>query len=433
MTSSRIDPTLRFLFDLQFFGIKAGLENVRTLLSFLGNPERRYPSIHIAGTNGKGSTASMIASILTASGHRTGLYTSPHLVDFNERVRIDGKAIPRGEIIRYTECLKPIIRKTGATFFEATTAMAFKHFAEGGVDVAVVETGLGGRWDATNVITPIASVITNIGLEHTEYLGSTLSRIAFEKAGIIKSSVPCVTGVVQPDALGTLRRIAASRGSDLISADRFSSVEIVDRSLNDLRVRLQTREARYENLAISLAGDHQARNAQLAVLAIERIRMAGGIRGLSKGRIIDGLASIRRNTGLRGRLDLVRTRPRVIADVAHNPDGAMTLSRSLRALGAGTFLTVFGVMRDKDYRSMAGVLAPLSRLVIAVRPEGGRALETGAILDAFHRIGQSAIDGESVANGMNKALQEVREGEPILVTGSHYLVGELLKFFNSDA
>ena len=430
---SRPDTSLRFLYDLQFFGIKAGLGNIRNLLSFLGNPERCFPSVHIAGTNGKGSTASMIASILTASGYRTGLYTSPHLVDFTERIRIDGKPIPREEVIRYTESMKPAIRRTKATFFEATTAMAFKYFAENAVDVGVIETGLGGRWDATNVVMPIVSVVTTIGLDHTEFLGNTVSHIAFEKGGIIKPSVPCVTGVVQRDALRTLRALAGSRGSELMRADRCSSVEVADRSLTHIRVTLRTPDALYENLSVALPGDHQARNAQLAVLSVECIRERQRFGRISKDRIIEGLASIRRNTGLRGRLDLVRNHPRVIADVAHNPDGAITLTRSLQALGGGTFLTVFGVMRDKDYRSMIGVLAPFSRLAIAVRPDGDRALESGTILEGFHALGRRAIDGGTVAHGMAAALGEAREDEPILVTGSHFVVGELLRFLDSDA
>ena len=428
---SRADSTLRFLFDLQFFGIKAGLGNIRTLLTFLGNPERRFASIHVAGTNGKGSTAAMIASVLTAAGYRTGLYTSPHLLDFAERIRIDGRMIPRDEVIRYTECMKPTIQRTGATFFEATTAMAFKYFAEKGVDAGVVETGLGGRWDATNVITPVVSVITTIGLEHTEYLGNTLSQIAFEKGGIIKPSVPCVTGVVQHGALRTLRRVAASRGSELSDVDSFSSVKIVDRSLTGVRVKLRTRGVCYGDVAIGLPGDHQARNAQLAVMAIERVRKLHGFERISKEQIVDGLARIGRNTGLRGRLDLVRNRPMVIADVAHNPDAIKTLTHSLRSLGGGNFVVVFGVMRDKDYRSMIRLIAPFSRLAIAVRPEGVRALETGAIVGSFHALGRCAIDGGTVARGVAAALRAARGGEPILVTGSHYVVGELLKFLNS--
>jgi dihydrofolate synthase/folylpolyglutamate synthase len=422
--------TLRFLFNLQFFGIKAGLETIRELLTFLGNPERRFPAVHIAGTNGKGSTASMIASILTASGYRTGLYTSPHLVEFSERIRIDGKPIPRQEIIRYARLMRALIEKLKGTFFEATTAMAFKYFADKRVDVAVIETGLGGRWDATNVITPLVSVITNIGLEHTEYLGSTIPRIAFEKGGIIKHGAPCITGATQPPALKKLQAIAGKRGARLIRADRASSVEIVTRSIDRLQVKLQAQGSRKEPLTISLAGDHQARNAQLAVLAVRQLQQKGAFRRISGPGVRSGMRSIRRHTGLRGRLELVHEDPWMIADVAHNPDSIATLIGSLRRLVCGNFLTVFGVMRDKNYREMIRRLAEVSRLVIAVRPRTGRALETRAIVEHVQDAGTCAIDGGSVASGAGMALKAAGRGEWILVTGSHYVVGELLIFLN---
>lgn len=432
MRLSRADSTLRFLLDLQFFGIKAGLDNIRAILSFLGNPERRFPSVHIAGTNGKGSTAAMIASILTASGYRTGLYTSPHLVEFEERIRIDGRKIPRGEVLAYTESIKPAIRQTRATFFEATTAIAFKYFQEEKVDVAVIETGLGGRWDATNVILPELSVITNIGLDHTEYLGNTLSRIAFEKGGIIKPGVPCLTGVTQRGPLRVLRNLARLRGSELMTVTSSSPVSLIDRSLTGIRVNLRTSERVYKDLEISLPGDHQARNAQLAVTAAEEMGERGGFGRVSGSRIKGGLASIRENTGLRGRLELLRTDPFVIVDVAHNPDGTATLTRALKALGAGSFLVVFGVMRDKDYHGMIEALAPFTRLAFGVRPHGVRALETGTILRGFHSNGCGAVDGGTVREGFEDALREARDGEAILVTGSHYVAGELLKSLNFD-
>ena len=312
--------TLRFLYDLQLFGIKVGLENIKSLLSFLGNPEKRLTCIHIAGTNGKGSTAAMIASILTASGYKTGLYTSPHLIDFPERIRIDGESISRRIIVELTKSLRPIIERRRATFFEATTAIAYQYFADQEVDVAVIETGLGGRWDATNVITPILSIITNIGLEHTEYLGKTYSHIAFEKGGIIKPGVACLTGTTNKAALNTLRRIAKRKASHFSRAPGISSDEIRHRSLSGLRANIRTKRTMYRNLDIRLAGDHQASNAQLALLAMEEMQDAGFER-VSKKSVRDGLRSIRKNTSFRGRMEILSEQPPVVADVAHNPDG----------------------------------------------------------------------------------------------------------------
>ncbi|HLF14725.1 MAG TPA: Mur ligase family protein, partial [Bacteroidota bacterium] len=213
---SPADPSLRFLHGLQGSGIKAGLGNIRVLLLYLGRPERSFPSIHVAGTNGKGSTSAMIAAALTAAGFRTGLYTSPHLIDFTERIRIDGKKIPLRRVSAYTRRLRRTIRAAKATFFEATTAIAFQYFADEGVDVAVIETGLGGRWDSTNVVTPLVSVITSIGMEHREYLGNTLRKIAFEKAGIIKRGVPCVVGNIPVPAMDVIKNRAARLNSRVI-------------------------------------------------------------------------------------------------------------------------------------------------------------------------------------------------------------------------
>ncbi len=217
---STYHSTLSFLYSLQYRGMKLGLRNVRTLVRAAGNPERGFSSIHIAGTNGKGSTSSFIASCFMSAGYRTGLYTSPHLERFNERIRIDGRQIPDAEIVRITKMLRPAIQKTKATFFEATTAIAFCWFAEQGVDVAVIETGLGGRLDATNVVRPMISVITNVALDHQEYLGNTLRKIAREKGGIIKPRTPVVTASEDRNVLRVLKAIARRRKATFYQARR---------------------------------------------------------------------------------------------------------------------------------------------------------------------------------------------------------------------
>ena len=212
--------TLSYLYSLQYRGMKLGLRNVRTLVLAAGNPQRRFPSIHVAGTNGKGSTSSFIAACFTSAGYRTGLYTSPHLERFNERIRIDGLEIPDAEIVRLTRMLRPAIERTNATFFEATTVIAFSWFAREGVDVAVIETGLGGRLDATNVLKPMISVITNVALDHQEYLGNSLRMIAREKGGIIKPRTPVVTGSEDPDVIRVLKGIARKRSARFHLAGR---------------------------------------------------------------------------------------------------------------------------------------------------------------------------------------------------------------------
>ncbi len=424
---SDVTRHLRFLYSLQFFGIKLGLRNIRSLLTTLDHPERKFPTVHVAGTNGKGSTAAMIASVLTASGYRTGLYTSPHLVNFVERIRIDGETILPEIVSEYTQFLKPGIEKLKATFFETTTAMAFQYFAERGVDVAVVETGLGGRFDATNVVMPLASIITNIGIEHTEHLGKTHSRIAFEKGGIIKPAVPCFTDTTNPVAVRTLERIARSVRSPLIHSRNVSRASIRRQSLEGTIVDLKTEHASYKNLNVSLAGSHQVHNARLAVLGIEYLKSTEGFAGISASTINKGLGDIQRFSGLRGRLDLLSMRPLVIADVGHNPDGIMTLVRSLKDLCVPRVVAVFGALKEKDYDRMTAELLPVCRCVIAVQPRTERALDGTRIVEAVHSRKSRAFLGKSVKNGLILALSEAREGEPVLVVGSHYVVGEAMQ------
>lgn len=424
---SSYNETLQFLYDLQLFGIKVGLRNIRSLVTFLGHPEARFPSIHIAGTNGKGSTAAMIASILTASGYRTGLFTSPHLLHFSERIRIDGRKISEEEIVHYTRILRPSIEKNKATFFEATTAIAFQYFADEHVDVAVIETGLGGRLDATNVVTPLLSIITTIGLDHTEYLGTTLADIAFEKGGIIKRGVPCLTSVKGSSSLNVLKRMAKSKQTTIIHADIQSSRVINNSTLDGLILDITTDREIYSNLKVSLIGEHQAGNTQLAVLTAEYLRSMHRF-ATEKG-IRKGLSAIQHYTGLRGRLDIISRAPLIIADVGHNPDGIATAVSALRKMVVGKFVTLFGVMKDKDYRAMIQELSLHSRLTIAVKPQTERALASSEITSCMHQRGDKALDGKGLATGIRLAFQELREGEPLLITGSHYVAGEAMKVF----
>ncbi len=422
---------VKFLYDLQFFGMKAGLENITLLLDALGHPERSYPVIHIAGTNGKGSVSSMIASVLSSAGFKTGLYTSPHLVDFTERIRVDGKLIPRTKVIEFTVMLRPLIERIKATFFEATTAMAFQYFKESGVDVAVIETGLGGRLDATNVVTPMVSVITNIGFDHTEHLGNSLKAIAREKGGIIKKGVPIVTAEREGPAFEELARIARRKSSRLFSAGDFVRFSVRKRSLEYTDITFQTDKWREFSAQLSLAGDHQTKNAQTALAALQRLPDPFS-KQLDRRAIVDGLAGVQRRTGLRARLEVVRRNPLIVVDVAHNPQGIYTSLRSLRSLLAGRWLIVFGVMADKNFRPMVEEIGRYSRLVIAVRPLISRALDSRVLVDCFHGYGARALDGGRVAHGLALMKTEQRAGEPVVILGSHFVAGEALIFLNSE-
>jgi len=369
----------------------------------------------------------MIASVLTASGYRTGLYTSPHLRNFSERIRIDGKKITESEVVEYIKLFKPEIVARKATFFEATTAIAFKYFSDQSVDVAVIETGLGGRLDATNVITPELCVITDIGIDHTAHLGKTLKEIAFEKGGIIKPGVCCVTTASNKDALRELRLIARSQKSELVEADKFSSEHVLSCALSETKLDISISGIVFHNLTLSLSGMHQIRNLRGALTALCCLSAAGRFGKITEGSIRRGLAGIRVNTGLRGRLDVINLSPLIISDVAHNPEGMRVLTEGLRQLLPGRFVVVFGVMSDKNYSEMIRVIVPFARILIAASPRTPRALGSGKIVSCVHTAGGRAVEGVDTANCLEIARNEVRTNETIVVTGSHYVVGEVFE------
>jgi len=407
--------------------MKLGLENIRALLKFVGNPEQKFKSVHVAGTNGKGSTCSMIASIATAAGLKTGLYTSPHLVNFNERIRINGKEISDERIVEYTDQLKQKIQELNATFFEATTAIAFRYFADEKVDVGVIETGLGGRLDATNVLTPLLSIITNIGLEHTEHLGSTIQQIAWEKGGIIKPNVNCLTATEDLEALRVLQKIAQEKKVNLFQVSDVCNYAIVRKEEEGIVFDVRTKENHYPDLFVGLCGEHQSKNAQLALFAAEYLNNQKYL-PLTRTSIYEGLKEVRKNTGLRGRLEVFSTRPDLMLDVAHNPDGVRVLKNALQDYTYAKLILVFGVMKDKDYRQMIAELAPVADEVIAVQPQMERALDSETICDKFRQFGRKSINAEKVDQGVTKALKMASVEDMVLITGSHYVVGEVISY-----
>jgi dihydrofolate synthase/folylpolyglutamate synthase len=409
--------------------MKFGLRNIRFLLQSVGNPEGCFPSIHIAGTNGKGSTAAFLASIAMEAGCRTALYTSPHLVRFTERIRIDGGEISEERLVAYVRALRPAIEKVRATFFEATTCVAFQYFADQGVDVAIIEAGLGGRLDSTNVLTPIASVITNIGLEHTAILGRTIGSIAREKAGIIKRTVPCVTSSEDGKALRVFRRIATLKHSRLHLAPRLVKCRVI----NEGRGTVSFRSGSFsiDNVKLGFAGPHQIRNAQLAVATFEAIRahreQQSFFRRVDSATVRRGLERVAKNTGLRGRLETSGRVRGYILDVAHNAPGTRILIDALCARGNTNLPIIFGVMKDKDYPAMVDSLSSVSSSIIAVAPSEKRALPARTLYRYIRERGIRVSYGGTVAMGLKLAKRLAR---PVLITGSHYVVGEALQFLN---
>ncbi|MDE3056471.1 MAG: bifunctional folylpolyglutamate synthase/dihydrofolate synthase [Bacteroidota bacterium] len=399
-----LQPTLDYLYGLQMFGMKLGLRNIRLLLRSTGNPQNSFPSVHVAGTNGKGSTSSMIAAVLSASGYRVGLYTSPHLIRFNERIRVNGAMISNTDIVRLTNLLRATVDELHATFFEATTAIAFKYFQRQKVDIAVIETGLGGRLDATNVLRPLVAVITTIGKDHTQQLGTTLGKIAFEKGGIIKRGIPCVVGAVPQAALLVLNRIAEGRRSRFIQARHSSAMN---------------------NVHLPLLGIHQRENFQTAIAALEELKRCGF--HISKESIRRGISRLSQLTGIHGRLEILSRSPLVILDVAHNPDGIKNAVATIQSLGFGKLHLVFGVMKDKDYRIMIRSLSALHPIVYAVQPHMERALEANAIVYEFFQRRCTGRAYASVEDGLTAALKNSKAKEMVLVTGSHYVAGDAWK------
>lgn len=420
--------TIDYLYALQKHGVKLGLENSVALMKIMGDPHRKFRTVHIAGTNGKGSTSAFIASILAAAGYRVGLYTSPHLVSFTERIRINGIPITEAKVVeiagRVRKGYQPSSsvhenRGLNPTFFEVTTAVAFTYFAEEGVDIAVVEVGMGGRLDSTNVVTPLVSVITNIDLEHTEFLGNRLELIAAEKAGVIKAGVPVVTGASQPAVLRVIQHEADAKQAPVYRLGRAFRPERIA-STGKQRFDYRGIKGSYDRCEISLLGRYQVDNACLAVAAIECLGDAGII--VSEAAIRTGLEQ----TCWEGRLEGVSRRPDIYLDGAHNPASARKLAAAVTDLKAGyrRLVLVIGILGDKDFRGILSELVPLADEVIVTRPEYSRAMDL-ASLAAEAREVHSAVDAaDTVYHAIKKAKEKAGPDDLILVTGSLYVVGE---------
>lgn len=411
---------IEYLYGLQKHGIKLGLETMRTLLGRLGNPERRFRSLHIGGTNGKGSTAALAAAMLQAAGYRVGLYTSPHLVDFRERIRVNQVMIAEAQVTELTQRLRAIVQSDLApTFFELTTAMAFLHFAESGVDVAVLEVGLGGRFDATNVVEPEACAITTIALDHQEHLGTTEAAIGFEKAGIIKSGVPVVVGRIDGPAWDVIRTTAADRGAPLMRLGKdFQAIGSGPDAFS-----YHSRSRRFDGLTCVLAGRHQLDNAACAVALLE----AAEGRGISVNEeaVRRGLQSVQ----WEGRLDVLERGPVLLLDGAHNPAAAHVLAEYLAEWSAtrpeARLILVLGMMRDKDHKRF---VEPLHRLVSEVVLTQADMARSSSVQELREVIGSQfplCHVAPSAADALALAKSRATAQDLICVTGSLMLVGEV--------
>ena len=419
-----IEEAMRYIHKTEWQGSRPGLSRISALLAMLGNPQDSLSAIHIAGTNGKGSTSAMLASVLRAEGYRTALYTSPYLYRFGERIQVDGEPIPDDALCRVTERLRPLCdsMEDSPTEFELITAAAFLYFAEREVDYAVIEVGMGGRLDATNVLShPLLSVVTGIALDHTAYLGDTVSAIAREKAGIFRSGTPAVAGMLLPEAAAVLAEEAARIGTTLTFAEEEALSDIVATPYGTSFSYRERREVR-----LPFAALYQPRNAALVLDACDALRKRG-VR-LSEESVRRGLATV----SWPGRFEYFSHEPDVVFDGSHNPEGIAAAEASIRHLYGGRILLLTGVMRDKDYASMLDCLAGCTARVFAVRPDNPRALPAAELAEAWRERGIPATPYSDVGEAMKEALREAREeGLPLFILGSLYLYREAKDAFDA--
>lgn len=413
---SSVDDHLEALYRLRRFGIKLGLETISRLMRGLGDPQNQFPSIHVAGTNGKGSIAAFLSSVLTHGGYKVGLYTSPHLVRFNERIQINGCPISDQDVARVAEAVQRIYTQgEPPTFFECATAMAFHYFASEGVDWAVVETGMGGRYDATNVIQPKVSIISNISMEHQEYLGSTLSEIAREKAGIIKQGSSAVTGVRQKSALHVIEETVREKR---VSLYRLGKEFRIRKDREGGFTYLGTNR-RWPGIQIGLIGEHQFSNAALALGALEDL-FGRGLH-LTDEAIYNGLAAAR----WPGRLEVVSEDPLVLLDGAHNPSAVRTLRKFLANSNRfQRLIMVVGILGDKAWKPMLRDFAGIADRMILTRPEYERAADPCKLASFVGTFAADPVVIPHLPEAISQALKEARPGDAVCITGSLYTVGD---------
>lgn len=412
-----IEETMSYIHATEWQGSRPGLERITALLAALGHPERRLRCLHIAGTNGKGSTSAMLDAILRAEGYRVALFTSPYLYAFGERMQVDGTPITEEALCRVIEAIRPHVDAMAdrPTEFELITAAAFYWFAEEGVDLAVIEVGMGGRLDATNVLeAPLLSIVTGISLDHTAYLGDTVEAIAREKAGILRAGTPAVAGAVTPSVRAVLTEEARKRGTAFRFSDPSALSDVVPTPYGtDFSYRDR------QGLHIPFAAIYQPENAALVLEACDALR-EGGI-PLSEEAIRHGLSAVR----WPGRFEYLSHGPDVVFDGSHNPEGIAAAHASIKRLYSGRFLLLTGVMRDKDYTAMIDTLAPDTARVFCVRPDNPRALPAAELAAAWCAAGAEATAYETVDSAMAAALATARsEGLPLFILGSLYLYRE---------
>jgi dihydrofolate synthase / folylpolyglutamate synthase len=419
--------TIDYLYDtLPMFSrigsaaFKKDLGNTLLLCERLGNPQNKFKSIHVAGTNGKGSVSHMVAAIFQTSGYKTGLYTSPHLYDFRERIKVNGNMCDQDFVVDFVRRIKPAIEDIQPSFFEITVAMAFDYFAQQEVDIAIIEVGLGGRLDSTNVITPELSIITNIGWDHMNLLGNSLPEIAFEKAGIIKQGVPIVIGEKKPETEGIFRETAAAKNAAIYFAEENFTVENYKLSVDSISISVKSKDQSTSEYHLDLPGIYQAKNLLTVLQAIDLLPKWR----LSREKIQYALMNVKRLTGLHGRWEVIHRKPTVVLEVAHNKDGIEEMLRHLENTEYERLHIVLGSVKDKDPVQVLQLL-PKKAKYYFTQAHIPRALNAEALQFKASEFGLEGNSYDDVNLALQQALTTASVNDLIIVCGSIFLVGEV--------
>lgn len=404
--------------------LKKDLHNTIVMCQNLDNPQSKFKSIHVGGTNGKGSTSHMLAAIFQQAGYKTGLYTSPHLKDFRERIRINGTMVSEDFVTDFINEQQSVIEKINPSFFEVTVAMAFSYFATQNVDIAIIEVGLGGRLDSTNVITPELSIITNISLDHTNILGNTLKEIAKEKAGIIKPGVPTIIGETQQEAKDVFIKKAQETKSELIFADQCLQAELADRKNNYLFTAVyKGSQVLYNDLALDLSGLYQLKNVVTVLQSIEILKAKGY--QIADSHVYTALKEVKSITGLQGRWQILGEEPLIICDTGHNVAGITEVLYNINAIEFNHLHIVIGMVKDKNLNGVLELL-PKNAIYYFCQPQLERALSVEQLAAAAQRYGLSGKTFNTVSKAVQAAKNHAKRDDLIFIGGSTFVVAETL-------
>ncbi|MDE6446585.1 MAG: bifunctional folylpolyglutamate synthase/dihydrofolate synthase [Alistipes sp.] len=404
---------------------KPGLERITAFCRHAGNPQRNFFTVHVAGTNGKGSVSHIVASVLQQAGYRTGLFTSPHLTDFRERIRVDGEMIPKQKVVNFVDKHHDKMVELGLSFFEMTAALAFDYFAQSDVEVAVIETGLGGRLDATNIIMPILSVVTNVGLEHTDLLGDTLQKIAAEKAGIIKKSIPVVLGESDARYDPVFEQAAANNKSKLCYAEQVFACDEQTPAETGQHFRLRRlRDGRSYEIQLDLAGEYQRRNMVTAAAAVDFLHEETPLT-ISRRAFVEGARHAAANTSLRGRWQRLAEAPLTLCDTGHNAHGMAYVAEQLKTVPHDKLYCVVGFVRDKDLAHILPLL-PRDAHYIFTAAQTHRAVPAAELAAKAAIYGLRGETAETVAEALVRARELATPEDAIFIGGSTYVVAEAL-------